>query len=687
MIFVRKKLPGILAALLMAPSLSHAQTPVLETTQLVAATASADAQAPAEVVFTIQTAGSYTLTLNDLQLPARHASLRAIVTQDLRVVADAALNYSGATPATQTSETFFATPGIYRILVVGEANDEERVGAYAVQVAASGGAPLASGSGAFTSDGGPPDGVSVLETTFAISQAGAYDFAATDHQFPAALADFDAAVFAPGGGAPLATLNLSTPAAPFTAAAGQYTLRVIARAAAPQLAGLYGLRVGNGGGDVYRSVQAAGRMAPASTVSNVAAGSLTITRDDLELPEAMSSYGVAVVQSGALLQVLSGDGARDVSVIGGQVELFINGAPSEVGAFSLRASQGAQVRYADVVAVDASPDPASATMYIIHPQQPVAAGAYRVLLTDLRFPVQFNLLDAVVTQGDQALAMLDAPGAANVTLANDRVQIFVAARANAAGAAAQNALFSVALHAQPGGAEVLQTTQGVGGLFRTQLVQIPAAGPYDVRLVDLEFPARLRTNAIAVTRGAELIGQIFGGGTLRGQQLEQGAYALNFIGQPAADEPYGAYGLKVSQSPPRPTITFSTSPASITSGERTTLQWTATNATSCTASGGWTGPKAASGSEQSAALNTNASFDLSCTGPGGSASATASVAVNPPTPSRGGGGAFGAFLLIYMSGLWAAAWRLRVTQSWRGRHASVRQAAQAAHMEVTLWIH
>jgi hypothetical protein len=46
-----------------------------------------------------------------------------------------------------------------------------------------------------------------------------------------------------------------------------------------------------------------------------------------------------------------------------------------------------------------------------------------------------------------------------------------------------------------------------------------------------------------------------------------------------------------------PTLTFTASPTSITAGNSSTLSWTTTSATSCWASGAWTGSKSASGSE------------------------------------------------------------------------------------------
>lgn len=86
-----------------------------------------------------------------------------------------------------------------------------------------------------------------------------------------------------------------------------------------------------------------------------------------------------------------------------------------------------------------------------------------------------------------------------------------------------------------------------------------------------------------------------------------------------------------SAAPPAaPTVTLSVNPTSVVSGSTSALTWSTTNATSCTASGGWTGAKATSGTENSAALTANTSFTLTCSGSGGSGSASASVTVTAP---------------------------------------------------------
>jgi hypothetical protein len=81
------------------------------------------------------------------------------------------------------------------------------------------------------------------------------------------------------------------------------------------------------------------------------------------------------------------------------------------------------------------------------------------------------------------------------------------------------------------------------------------------------------------------------------------------------------------QAPLMPIVTLSAAAGSVASGASTTLTWSSTDATSCTASGAWAGSKATSGSEATAAINADSTYTLSCTGAGGTASASASVTV------------------------------------------------------------
>ena len=76
-------------------------------------------------------------------------------------------------------------------------------------------------------------------------------------------------------------------------------------------------------------------------------------------------------------------------------------------------------------------------------------------------------------------------------------------------------------------------------------------------------------------------------------------------------------------------VSLTESPSSITSGQSSTLSWFSSDVTSCTASGGWTGSKATSGTQTVSPTQTT-TYTLTCTGSGGTASASAEVTVVSP---------------------------------------------------------
>lgn len=82
---------------------------------------------------------------------------------------------------------------------------------------------------------------------------------------------------------------------------------------------------------------------------------------------------------------------------------------------------------------------------------------------------------------------------------------------------------------------------------------------------------------------------------------------------------------------PPPTVTIDTSATSVPAPGTVTLSWSSTNATSCSASDGWTGQRATSGSEEITPLLATTTFTLTCTGIGGtSAPQSTTVTVTPP---------------------------------------------------------
>lgn len=99
-----------------------------------------------------------------------------------------------------------------------------------------------------------------------------------------------------------------------------------------------------------------------------------------------------------------------------------------------------------------------------------------------------------------------------------------------------------------------------------------------------------------------------------------------------------------SDSSAGPQVSLSASDSAVAVGGTVTLTWSATNANSCTASGGWSGTKATSGSAQVGPLDQSTTFTLSCQGPAGNALAMLAVDVlgnvilewEPPTENVDG---------------------------------------------------
>src|SRR6185503_5082231 len=90
--------------------------------------------------------------------------------------------------------------------------------------------------------------------------------------------------------------------------------------------------------------------------------------------------------------------------------------------------------------------------------------------------------------------------------------------------------------------------------------------------------------------------------------------------------------VTVTAAPPLPTVSLAANPTSVMSGGASILSWSSTNATSCTASGAWSGTKATSGSQSTGALTASTDFILTCTGTGGSASVSTRVTLTSPSP-------------------------------------------------------
>jgi hypothetical protein len=79
---------------------------------------------------------------------------------------------------------------------------------------------------------------------------------------------------------------------------------------------------------------------------------------------------------------------------------------------------------------------------------------------------------------------------------------------------------------------------------------------------------------------------------------------------------------------PVPGLTLSSSASAVPAGGSVTLSWSATDADSCDASGGWSGNRATSGSQSVGPIESETVFRLSCSGPGGGVSRQVTVSID-----------------------------------------------------------
>src|ERR1700722_9185887 len=109
--------------------------------------------------------------------------------------------------------------------------------------------------------------------------------------------------------------------------------------------------------------------------------------------------------------------------------------------------------------------------------------------------------------------------------------------------------------------------------------------------------------------------------------------ALTACGQSSTltNAPASAAGADSASA--RPAVTLVAMKSVVAMGTPATLQWNASNAQSCVASGGWSGTQPTSGTASTDPLTANTSYTLTCTGPGGSAAQSAEVVVTTQNPT------------------------------------------------------
>ncbi|MBX4181341.1 hypothetical protein KW807_00555, partial [Candidatus Parcubacteria bacterium] len=121
--------------------------------------------------------------------------------------------------------------------------------------------------------------------------------------------------------------------------------------------------------------------------------------------------------------------------------------------------------------------------------------------------------------------------------------------------------------------------------------------------------------------------------------VSAGTHTLSAVARDAAGNTGVASNISViitDPGPDSPTLSFNAAPPTIKKKESSKLLWNSDHTTSCTASGGWSGTKALSGSEN-VSPEVSTTYTLTCAGPGGSVVKSEGVTV-ASDEDRGGGG-------------------------------------------------
>jgi hypothetical protein len=637
-----RRLPVVLA-LMCSSGLSYGQATL--TNQVVLVNAAPRVPLPqssgthnSAETFTVTQAGSYTITVTDLGSPAALASL------DVGLATSSSLVAQLGTPGTSASQTVTLAPATYSVQTLATAASGSLGGSFNVTVA-----PAAGGTALFqdqwvvsAASGTTTPGESVLSTSFSVSDPGTYQLSFTDQAFPVALQSFQ--IFVVFGSQLVAGPITSTTATLNLGSAGSYDLFVVAQAASPALAGLYSLQIvgGSSGTAVaYANSVPVGQLpAPIPVTITAASDTVSLALSDLSYPAALGAASAVVTEGSNLLADIAalGAGPQSLAAVAGTLQVFVLAQAGAGGAGS-----------AAIYAYDASGT-------LVDVAQPVlatgsygygygvsfsSAGSYSLGINDYQIPSAFKTLQAAVEQQGALVQNSNAAGSAATATFNTRAgagTILVFPTLSGA-----DGLFGVALSTSP----AFTTTQGVGAAFSSQVVSISSTGNYVIEAADLAFPEALSTFAVILTSGQSVVNEIYGAGQLGFMVNAPGTYVINVLAEVGAGEKYGLYGVNMSAAAP-PTVSLTATPTSVASGATTSLSWSSTGATSCTASGGWSGALAISGTQQSSALTAATTFSISCSGSGGASNASVNVTILPVV-SKGGGGATDAVTLLALT--------------------------------------
>jgi hypothetical protein len=590
-------------------------------------------------------AGSYRVTVADLGSaagPPRLARADIGVTLGSALVTSASVLAANQTGI--TTKTFTATAGDHRIVIIGQPNSPTtRVGSMGVRIEdAVSNAVLLDTVQAFTVPG--PAAVSPAAFEHALSvPAGTFTLETTDFALPRALATMRTTVIRQSDGVVVADVPGATSVQLASGVAEAYQLFIFAELAASTPRGLVGvnLRDTASGAKQVAEVHEIGEWPDELEFEVTPAATVTVAENDLQFPFPLESLGAVIVSDGRLAAPQLAGTASATFAAAGAYRVYVDAVQSQTGAGSFGVqvtNDGTGARLLEVVQNVVAPAPVTDVEGIQRGFDIQTAGDYTLTLTDFGlagFFAPFTSVSLAITRDNQIVGQpLTAPG--DIAFAATPGHYSIAILADPAGTAGDG-LLGLRVRGQ-GNAVVYEETAAIGADFISHTFDVTAPESVDAVLSDLGFVGEFKEIKVAVTRGAERFGEIIGKGKITIPSAAPGRYFVNMLATPDAALGYSTLGLKVTVTPPLPTVTLAASATSVVAGGNTTLTWSSTNSTSCNATGAWSGSRAASGSSQVGPLTANSAFTLTCTGAGGTDDATVDITITPAQRSSGGGG-------------------------------------------------
>ncbi len=494
---------------------------------------------------------------------------------------------------------------------------------------------------------------------FSVPNDGTYRIQLGDLRFPNPVHDLQGLVLNGPGGAVIGVVAPDAPLDVVLSAGDSPEVTVIATRSSDADRSSYDLRVVSVDSDiVFQSVTQVGDFS--EVVSLPVAGLMPGEQAEARLID--FGFPASLEQLRGLLTA----GTDSVDIAAGAVSRFtpttedatvqVSAAPGTIGAAGVRIEDANSVIVDSIVTLEPQPELNEAAVIDRVFDVPVA-GEITVEVRDFAIPQVFDNIVAAVIRDGAIVAELRDAGLVSFTATPGTYQLSVVGQFTALGGAGTLGV-SVT---DAGGNSVLSTEASAGGLLDTTELVIDVAQRLRISARDLQLPAALDDLTLTLTQGADILGSILGGGEFD-ITLSPGVYRISVVASPDATVGLGAYRLDAAALADPPELTLEANNTSVPNGGSVTLEWSTQRATSCTASGAWSGSRATAGTETISGLQSTSEFRLDCTGEGGVVSDAIQISIRA-TSSVSGGGLVGPLSSIFLAILALIAYRTRTQVS------------------------